>query len=470
MWPQSKNYKHMKKRMMLIGMLLPLWGAYSQTGTVPMSPESFEFTSGTVEFVTFKDRPSIKLAANSGQVAIKGLNFKDGTIEFDVESILPGFAQSVYFHKKDEKEQEIVYLRVANAGDTLANEAVQYCPYFDGVNMWDMYPNYQAPAPIKKGDWNHIKLVIHGKRMQVYVNGDTSPVLDIPKLEGNYGEGGVSFEGASYISNISVRPDDTGNLSPEEAPDLTRHQSNYLREWAVTEPVVLESGREATREQLPDGDLYKDVITAEREGLINLTRKFGMNQERKVVWLKAVIESASAQANFLDLGFSDEVWVFLNGQMVWVDKNLFQQGAGKYPKGRISVANTRIPLNLKPGKNELTLAVANDFYGWGVIARLGSTDGILAIGKFTPAPVVPIEDINQYLGSYSSKMAPVKLTLTSENGVLVAKAGDQPGLALSYRGNHHFENVKENIKLTFHPDQNTLILISGGQEYEFTKE
>jgi hypothetical protein len=460
----------MKKLLIMIGMLLPFWAAFSQTGTIQINSENFEFKPGTVEFLTFKDRPSMKLAANSGQVVIKGLNFKDGTIEFDVESILPGFAQSVYFHKRDEKEQEIVYLRVTKIGDSLANEAVQYCPYFDGVNMWDMYPNYQAPAPIKKGDWNHIKLVIHGKRMQVFVNDDTRPVLDIPKLEGNYAEGGVSFEGASYISNISIRPGDTGNLSPEEAPDLTGHQSNYLREWALTEPVPLESGREVTREQQPDGELYKETITAEREGLVNLTRKFGMNQERKVVWLKAVVESASAQANFLDLGFSDEVWVFLNGQMVWVDKNLFQQDMSKYPKGRISIANTRIPLNLKPGKNELTLAVANDFYGWGIIAHLGSTDRILSIGKFTPPPVVVIEDISQYLGVYSSKTAPVKLALTSENGVLIARAGDQPSLTLSYRGNHVFENVKENIKLTFDPGQNSLILMAGGQEYEFTKE
>ena len=460
----------MKKLLIGIGLLLPALEVFSQTGAIPMSPENFEFKPGAVEFVTYKDRPSMKLAANSGQVLIRGLNFKDGTIEFDVESILPGFAQSVYFHRKDEKEQEIVYLRVTKIGDKLANEAVQYCPYFDGVNMWDMYPNYQAPALIKEGDWNRIKLVIHGKRMQVFVNDDTWPVLDIPRLEGNYAEGGISFEGASYITNVSVRPDETGNLSPEEAPDLTRHQSNYLRAWAVTEPVLLESGREVTREQQPEDELFKETITAEREGLINLTRKFGMNQSRKVVWLKAEIESAMDQANFLDLGFSDEVWVFLNGQMVWVDKNLFQQDMKKYPKGRISIHNTRVPLSLKEGKNELTLAVANDFYGWGIIAHLASTDGILSMGKFTPAPVVAIEDISQYLGVYSSKTAPVDLTFVPDNDKLIVKAGDQPGLGLSYRGKHVFENVKENIKLTFAPEKNTVLLFAGGIEYVFAKE
>lgn len=38
-------------------------------------------------------------------------------------------------------------------------------------------------------------------------------------------------------------------------------------------------------------------------------------------------------------------------------------------------------INLKAEKNELLIAVANDFYGWGIIARLESTDGITGIDE-----------------------------------------------------------------------------------------
>ncbi len=91
----------------------------------------------------------MKIAPNSGQVVLKDLVFKDGTIEFDVEPILPEFAQSIYFHRSDEKEQEIVYLRIGNIGNKLSNSAIQYTPYFDGINMWDMYPQYRGPHPSK---------------------------------------------------------------------------------------------------------------------------------------------------------------------------------------------------------------------------------------------------------------------------------------------------------------------------------
>jgi hypothetical protein len=460
----------MKK--LIISLTLILAGTYSnaQKGIIEMKAENFEFKPGTVSFVTYKRQNSMKLDNNSGQVVIKGLNFGDGVIEFDVESILPGFAQSVYFHRKDEKEQEIVYLRVTKIGDKLANEAVQYTPYFDGVNMWDMYPHYQAPAPIKKDDWNHMKLVIHGKRMRVYVNNNTLPALDIPQLEGNLTEGSIAFEGAAYIANLEVRPGQTEGLPAEAAPDLTDHQSNYIRTWAITAPALLEKGREVTNENLPEEKTFSQTIVAEREGLVNLTRKFGMNPKRKVIWLKAIVESANDQRNKLDLGFSDEVWVFLNNQLVWVDKNLFQQDTRKYPKGRISIENTKIPLYLKTGTNELTIAVANDFYGWGIMARLQSTDNILAIEPFAPLPEVAIENIKQYLGEYISTSVPFALTFREENGQLVAKPGDQDAFRLSYRGNHTFDYKKANLKLVFSPNEKKLTVEEGNQRYEFNKK
>ncbi|HKZ37063.1 MAG TPA: family 16 glycoside hydrolase, partial [Chryseolinea sp.] len=192
----------MKKIVVVLLLIVTGIDSRAQKGAIQMKAGNFDFKAGTVEFISYKGQKSMKLSANSGQVVIKNLNFKNGIIEFDVESILPGFAQSIYFHRKDEKEQEIVYLRVTKIGDKLANEAIQYAPYFDGVNMWDMYPQYQAPAPIKKDDWNHMKLVIHGKRMRVYVNDVSRPVLEIPQLEGNLTEGTIAFEGAGYISNL----------------------------------------------------------------------------------------------------------------------------------------------------------------------------------------------------------------------------------------------------------------------------
>ncbi|WP_276371514.1 family 16 glycoside hydrolase [Chryseolinea sp. H1M3-3] len=460
----------MKKIVVILLLLFAGIDSSAQKGAIQMKAGNFDFKAGTVEFLTYKGRQSMKLAANSGQVVIKDMNFKNGIIEFDVESILPGFAQSVYFHRKDEKEQEIVYLRVTKIGDKLANEAIQYAPYFDGVNMWDMYPQYQAPAPIKKDDWNHMKLVIHGKRMRVYVNDVSRPVLEIPQLEGNLTEGTIAFDGAGYISNLVVRPNETDGLSAEAAPDLTDHRSNYIRTWAVTQPELLETGREVTTENLPDDRLFKQNIRAEREGLVNLTRKYGMNEKRKVIWLKAVIESAIDQPNSLDIGFSDEVWIFLNNSLLSVDKNLFQHQILKYPKGRISIENAKIPLRLKKGTNELAIAVANDFYGWGIIVRLQSTDNILSIEPYVPAPEVAIENIALYLGEYKTTAVPFTLKFTEQNGQLVGKTSNENTFGLNYRGNHEFENKTANLKIVFMPKENKLFFKPGDQLYEFTRQ
>ena len=63
--------------------------------------------------------------------------------------------------------------------------------------------------------------------------------------------------------------------------------------------------------------------------------------------------------------------------MIFVDKNLFLQAPmRKYPDGRISTLNSKVSLPLKAGENELVIAVANDFYGWGIIARLENMEGV----------------------------------------------------------------------------------------------
>jgi hypothetical protein len=49
----------------------------------------------------------------------------------------------------------------------------------------------------------------------------------------------------------------------------------------------------------------------------------------------------------------------------------------KSPNGRISLDNCSFPLPLVKGDNQLLIAVANDFFGWGVIARLENSDGII---------------------------------------------------------------------------------------------
>jgi hypothetical protein len=441
---------------------------------VPITPEKWEFQQGKVTFADYKEVKAMKLAPNSGQVVLKDVVFKDGTIEFDIEPIAPEFAESIYFHRKDLKEQEIVYLRFGAVGNKLSNAGIQYTPYFDGVNMWDMYPEYQAPAMAKAGEWNHFKLIISGKRLQVFLNNAPKPVLDIPELEGSLSEGSIAFEGSSYIANVQLKPNEVENLSPVALPDLTDHDGFYLRKWALTAPQEFPDGSELSAKKLPQPDLFMDSISTERRGLVNLTRKYGASKGRRVVWLKTKILAKEAMKTDLQLGFSDEVWVFLNNQMILVDKNLYSQNMRKYPDGRISVQNTSTLLNLRKGENDLLIGVSNDFYGWGIMARLASGEGIgetdIISSIYKLAKEISTLELEPYVGTYSSTEMPFKLTFVKKGKVLIAQATGQEPVEMQTLGNHNFAYATGNVIFEFNPGNKKVILRQGNDSKEFVRE
>jgi hypothetical protein len=337
---------------------------------IPLKPENWTFTAGKVEFANYKDRPAMKLLPGAGMVVLKDLDFRDGTIEFDHEPLHPNFA-SFYFHYKDQKENECFYFRTARAGFPQAGDAVQYAPFIDGVNLWDMLYHYQANADFKKGQWNHVRMVISGKQMRVYVNaaGNAKPCLVIPWLEGNTLSGTLAFDGESVISNLVVKPGLVDGLDSTSGVDLSDNDPRYLRNWSVSTPV--ETGAiDMNYSWVPDSTTKWEPISAERMGLINLTRKFGASKQRRLVWLRTTINNSSVQTKKMQLGFSDEVWVLVNNRPVYIDKNWYGHPIRKEPAGRCSLENANFLVPLQQGDNTIMIGVANDFYGWGIVARL----------------------------------------------------------------------------------------------------
>jgi len=243
----------------------------TKTITVPLKAESWIFRENKVQFLEYKSRPSLKILPEAGPVVLKNLDFTDGTIEFDHEPINPSFA-SMYFHCQDEKENECFYFRTGRADNPTAVDAVQYAPYLDGVNLWDLLDHYQGPAHFSKQSWNHVKLVISGKQMRVYVNSERKPTLEIPRLEGNATHGTIAFDGEAIISNLVIKPNQTQGLSPGAGIDPTDHDPRYLRNWQVSQPTLIPKGIDFSQDLVPGKETAWQAIEAERRGLINLTR------------------------------------------------------------------------------------------------------------------------------------------------------------------------------------------------------
>jgi hypothetical protein len=92
---------------------------------------------------------------------------------------------------------------------------------------------------------------------------------------------------------------------------------------------------------------------------------------------KTSIDSDKAQTKHAAFGWTREAWVFVNGKQVFADKNLYQPPASrKAPDGRLSLENGGFDLPLQKGHNEIAIALANNFYGWGIEMRLDDLKGV----------------------------------------------------------------------------------------------
>jgi hypothetical protein len=100
------------------------------------------------------------------------------------------------------------------------------------------------------------------------------------------------------------------------------------------------------------------------------------------VWLKTTIHSDHDQQKQVSLGWAREIWVFVNGQSVFADKNLYMPAeARKKPDGRCSLQNGSLLMPLKAGDNEVMVAIANNFYGWGLQMRFDDLKGLRLTGE-----------------------------------------------------------------------------------------
>lgn len=352
-----------------------LWGNLPARGAEPikiaMTAEHWKTEAGA-EFQEHKGVPSLVLT--KGTAAVKDLTFRNGTIEFDVECTEMG--AGIGFRQRDADSYEDFYLR-PRAGCGEDPRCTQYAPQTHGALLWDLFPQYQSQAPLRDGEWNHVKLVVSGRRMNVFVNGAQSPTLQVGRLAGDALEGGVLLQAPGVFANLTVTPDAVEGLASQPVKDPTESDRRFVRHWQIAPFSALPAGQEISATDIPGHSTAWRPLAAEDGGLVNMSREFGRAKSRSVVWLKTTMRSRTQQEKATAIGWSREVWVFVNGQPVYTDKNPFQPPAArKKPDGRCSLENGSFRLPLKAGDNEVAVAVANDFYGWGLILRLDDVKGV----------------------------------------------------------------------------------------------
>lgn len=181
----------------------------------------------SAEALNEDDKKAIRIseAANEGFVILKGIEFSNGTIEFDVKgkNVVQQSFVGIAFHGQDEKTYDAVYFRpfnFVNPDTARRHRAVQYVsmPDYPWEKLRETFPgkyeNKVNPVPDPDG-WFHAKIIVNGKKVAVFVDNAATPCLEVEKLT-NTSKGGVALwvgnnSGGSF-ANVSIT-----HLSPAGA-------------------------------------------------------------------------------------------------------------------------------------------------------------------------------------------------------------------------------------------------------------
>ncbi len=151
------------------------------------------------DFEDYEGRPALLLKRRTldGKAASlaypRALDFRDGTIEFDAAS--PGGDAGylgLAFRIKDDHHYETLYFR-PGASDSM--NAIQYMPEKKAEFNWPDYEDlkYQALATLPLKGWFHVKVLVRGRTVVVFVNHQPNPAFVYDDLDPSLTEGSVGF-------------------------------------------------------------------------------------------------------------------------------------------------------------------------------------------------------------------------------------------------------------------------------------
>jgi len=360
--------------------------AYSQTQT-PLSvpPESSRWgLEGQAKVMEYQGRKCLLL--DGGAAILNDFEIRDGVIDVDVATTASRGFFGIQFRIAGEgATSEWVYLRPHKSG---LPDAIQYTPVLHTGLNWQIYngPGFTGAIDIPRDTWFHLRLEVVGAQAKLFVQDMDKPALIMSDLKSGVQKGQIalySLIGAAYFSDFSVRatPD-----APWER-HLPAMPPGTLIKWSVSPSYdALQRNLEQplTRSE-SDAIAWQDV-EAEPPGFVVLYRyreaphpkvsfatDFSKRLEpqpgMKLVYARTTIDSDRDQVKKLYIGYSDDVSVFLNGQILYRGRSA-QNFRDPGFLGIVNPENDAVYLPLKKGHNELMLALSELGGGWGFICRL----------------------------------------------------------------------------------------------------
>jgi hypothetical protein len=356
-----------------------LAGAQSD-GTLSFSDSRWSFVGDSVRVVMRDGREALQL--KSGFAYRRDVALEDGTVDMDVMTTRRRSFVYVMFRMQSDSTYEDFYLRPHKSE---LPDALQYAPVYQQQSAWQLYhgdDGTAAPA-IEPGVWNHLRIVLQGRQAAFFLGDTVKPVLVVSRLghapiagyfalraflpPGTPGSGPIAT-----ISRLRIRANHVPFTFP--APRTVPALTGLVRAWNIGAAFAA-----------PDTPItaYPPASVAQLRRVETLPK--GLLELHRVVPITAAMRNAGVVARLdviadstavypMDLGFSDNVTVLLNGKPLF-HRDDFYDFAGRRD-GLIGLGQARVYLPLNRGRNELALIVTDRFGGWGLMGRFPSMQGL----------------------------------------------------------------------------------------------
>lgn len=358
------------KNLMIIFLFITTF-SHSQTH-VPFSSNQWKFETQDYKIEKHLGKESLRLIKN--RATLPGVIFENGIIEYDIAFPQGRAFIGVMFRMQDELNYEEFYFRSHQSGNPDAN---QYTPVYNGLAAWQLYygPDYATPVQYTFNQWMHVKLLISEKYIEVYLNDMEKPML-FTEMKRTPKEGYIginNFMSENHFANFTYTITDkiSFKTSPKSA---TPTPPGTITRWQVSAALPEKS----LDDVISLKDLNKTVTwtsaNTEPSGVLNLASIVQASEENNTVFTRVVIESEKDQVKKFILGYSDRVKVYCNGDLLFSGEDNFNSRDYRF-LGTIGYFDA-VYLRLKKGRNEITLAVSENFGGWGLQGKFADTTGL----------------------------------------------------------------------------------------------
>jgi sugar lactone lactonase YvrE len=347
---------------LVLGLLLVAGTAWTQEA-VPLDSDRWNVAAGELT-----ERGGRECLA--GAAVLSDVEFENGIIEVDLLTDGSRSYPGIVFRLQSQENYERVYIRPHRGG--LYPDAVQYTPIFNRIAGWQLYngEGYTAIAEFPEGEWFTLKLEVKGSQARVLSGDSAEPVLQIHELKHGVSRGSLGLLGpadeTACFSNFRYTLTDDLAFDP---PAVIEASEGTIIDWEISRMFPAPP---RPRDVYPRFyTIYFggwEKVTAEPTGLVDIARyRQRTGQSPELVLARTIVRAEQRQEITLSFGYSDEIDLFFNGNKVFYGNSAYRHRDPSF-LGVVGPFD-EVRLTLEKGLNEIFLMVAENFGGWGFMAR-----------------------------------------------------------------------------------------------------